>query len=87
MNLRNRLVLLVLIMLILAGSVTLVAASETAVSQTTRPFSQAAVLTALNQFAKPDCLPAEETFQQLNFDMVQPVPGCWLLTGTKVMNR
>ena len=83
MNLHNRIVLIILVMLMLISSVALVAASDSASGRPSRSAAQTAVFTVLNQFAEPDCPPAGETFQQLDFDMAQPVPNCWLLTGTK----
>lgn len=80
----NRRVLLILVMLKLLLPVALVAAAnETAVTHLTRSFSQTAVLTILNQFAEPDCPPTGHSFRQLNFDMAQPLPDCWLLTGQR----
>ncbi|WP_420644774.1 hypothetical protein [Candidatus Leptofilum sp.] len=83
MNVRNRLVLVIIVMLMLAGSGTLVAATSLDSAGQPRSLGQTAVLTLFNQFADPDCSPAGETFQQLTFDMAQPVPDCWMLTGTK----
>jgi len=84
MQQRNRRVLLILVMLKLLMPVALVAASNNlAVAHTTRSFGQTAVYTLLTQFAEPDCPPAGESFRQLNFDMTQPVPACWLLAGLK----
>ena len=82
MNLRKSIVLLILVMLMLLP-VAWVAASETAVSHNSRTFNQTAVLAILNQFAEPDCSAAEEAPHPPDFDMTQPVPDCWLLTGTK----
>ena len=76
--------MLILVMFKLLLPVALVAAAnETAVAHLTRSFSQTAVLTILTQFAEPDCLPAGESFQQINFDMAQPMPDCWLLSGPR----
>ena len=84
MKRKNRRVLLILVMLKLLMPVALVTASNNlAVAHTTRSFSQTAVHTLLTLFAEPDCPPAGESFQQLNFDMTQPVPNCWLLIGPK----
>jgi hypothetical protein len=84
MQQKNRRVLLILVMLLLAMPVALVTAeSLAAVSHTERSFSQTAVHTLLTFFAEPDCPPAGETFQQVNFDMTQPMPDCWLLIGPR----
>ncbi|MAT95938.1 MAG: hypothetical protein CL608_02125 [Anaerolineaceae bacterium] len=75
-------------MLKLLMPVALVAAANNFnVAQTTRTFSQTAVHTLLTQFADPDCPPAGESFQQVNFDMTQPMPDCWLLDGPREIQR
>jgi hypothetical protein len=75
---KNRRVLLILVMLLLAMPVVLAAAAnDSAASHTERSFSQTAVHTLLTQFADPDCPPADELLQQLDFDMTQPMPDCW----------
>ena len=77
---KNRGVLLILVMLLLGMPTALaLAANESTVSHTGRSFSQTAVHTLLTQFAKADCPPAAEPLPQINFDMTQPVPACWLM--------
>ena len=86
MQQKNRRVLLILVMFLLAVPVALGAASnDSAVSHTERSFSQTAVHTLLTQFANPDCPPAGEPFQQVDFDVTQPMPDCWLLAGSKAI--
>jgi hypothetical protein len=88
MKQKNRRVLLILVMLLLAMPMALAAASnDSAASHSERPFSQTAVHTILTLFAEPDCPPAGESFQQVNFDMTQPMPDCWLLIGPREIQK
>lgn len=80
----NRRVLLILVMFKLLLPVALVAAAnESGVAHLTRSVGQTAVRTFLTLFAEPNCPPADESFQQVNFDMTQPLPDCWLLAGSR----
>jgi hypothetical protein len=88
MKQKNRRVLLILVMLLLAMPVALAAAAnDSAASHTERSFSQTAVHTLLTQFADPGCPPAGESLPQLDFDMTQPMPDCWLLIGPREIQR
>ena len=83
MKWRNRIVLLILVMLLFAGPGAWVAASGSGDSGPAHSIGQTAVLSLLNHLAKPACLPADKLFQQIDFDMTQPVPDCWLLSKSR----